>query len=79
MIFTALNVSLILGISHVSPLVMRAMSRHETGRMLSIWNGINGSVEFHGHTMDDAVNMGILMMGCPFVLVFDGDDLRGGK
>ena len=79
MIFTVLNVSLILGVSSMSSLVMRAMSRHENGRMLSIWNGINGSIMFHNHTMESAMNMGILMMGCPIVLLFETEDLRGGK
>jgi len=75
--FTALDVSLNLGIPLVGGLVRRAMSRHENGRMFSIWNGTNGSVVFQDHTMYDAVNMGILMMGCPGILVCSGHDLRG--
>jgi len=78
-IFTALDVFLILGVSSMSSLVMRALSRHENGRMLSIWNGINGSISFHDHTMDDTMNRGILMMGCPIVLLFETKDLRGGE
>jgi len=80
-IFTALNVSLILGVTvlSMSLLVMRAMSQHENGHMLSIWNGINGSIMFHNHTMDNAMNMGFLMMGCPIVLLFETEDLWGGE
>jgi len=72
-----LDVFLILGVSSMSSLVMCAMSRHENGRMLSIWNGINGSIMFRDHTMDDAMDRGILMMGSPIVLLFETKDLRG--
>ena len=76
-IFTVLDGSLILGIPLVGGLVRHAMSRHENGCMFSIWNGTNGSIVFQDHTMYDAVNMGILMMGCPIILVCSGNNLCG--
>ena len=78
-IFTALDAFLILGVSSMSLLVVRAMSRHEKSVKLSIWNRTNGYIMFYDHTMDGALNMGILMMGCPIILLFETVEFRGGE